>query len=189
MSLVLKFRYRFEAAHRFLSADAPSCQTPHGHTWYATAIFRFRESEGLDRSAMAAEFGEVKKKWKTFISDVADHSYFHHEKDPIVQTLIRETPHARLLPFPTDPTTEMIAGLFAMKLQAMHKATLPNSKVDVVGVHIQETPTNSILFKFSVDENGIIGTPPAWLRDQLKHHQGWWNSSAVDDRSIKTSRR
>ncbi len=183
MSLVLKFRYRFEAAHRFLSANAPSCQTPHGHTWYATAIFRFPESESLDRFAMAAEFGEVKKQWKKFISEVADHSYFHHEKDPIVQTLLRDTPNARLLPFPTDPTTEMIAGLFALKLQCMHKAQLPRSKVEVVGVHVQETPTNSILFKFAAD-----GSPPLWLKGQLNNHRGWWNSSATDDRSIKSIR-
>jgi 6-pyruvoyl-tetrahydropterin synthase len=184
VSLVLKFRYRFEAAHRFLSAQAPSCQTPHGHTWHATAIFRFSESESLDRSAMAAEFGEVKKQWKAFISEVADHSYFHHEQDPIVQTLLRTTPHARLLPFPTDPTTEMIAGLFALKLQCLHKAQLPHSKVDVVGVHIQETPTNSILFKFTAD-----GSAPLWLQDQIKQHRGWWNSSMTDDRSIKSTRR
>jgi len=184
VSLVLKFRYRFEAAHRFLSAHAPSCQTPHGHTWFATALFRLKESESLDRSAMATEFGAVKKNWKVFISEVADHSYFHHENDPIVETLVRETPHSRLLPFPTDPTTEMIAGLFALKLQSMHKAALPNSKVEAVGVHIQETPTNSILFKFAPD-----GSAPIWLQDQLKHHRGWWNSSVTDDRSIMRSGR
>lgn len=184
MSLTLKFRYRFEAAHRFLSSEAPSCQTPHGHTWYATAVFRFKATEELDRSAMAAEFGEVKKKWKKFISDVADHSYLHHIDDPIVQPLLRATPNARLLPFPTDPTTEMIAGLFALKLQAMHQAELPNSKVEVVGVHIQETPTNSILFKFAPG-----GAAPTWLKEKLTRYRGWWTSSETDDRSISLARR
>ncbi len=184
MSLTLKFRYRFEAAHRFLSAHAPSCQTPHGHTWYATAVFRLKEGENLDRSAMAAEFGSVKKKWKSFISDVVDHSYLHHEHDPIVQSLLVGTPEARLLPFPTDPTTEMIAGLFAIKLRAMHRAELPLSKVDVLGVHIQETPTNSIFFKF-----GQGGSIPSWLDEKIKDRNGWWESQRVDDRNLNPPRR
>lgn len=183
MSLVLKFRYRFEAAHRFLSAEAPSCQTPHGHTWYATAIFRFQDGKSLDKSAMAAEFGAVKKKWKSFISDVVDHSYLHHESDPLIPILRQGTPHARLLPFPTDPTTEMIAGLFALKLKTMHEAEFGKSdraSVVVIGVHIQETPTNSILFKFNKD-----GSTPTWLDEIIKSRSGWWTSAKTDDRHLK----
>ncbi len=185
MSLQLKFRYRFEAAHRFLAAHAPSCRTPHGHTWYATAIFRLRtdiESEAkLDEGAMAAEFGSLKKNWKAFITETADHSYLHHHADPIIKTLLQDNPGARLLAFPTDPTTEMISGLFALKLTAMQKAeTNPALKnVELVGVHIQETPTNSITFKF--EKNGAT---PKWLLDKIGDAQGWWSQPNVADRSF-----
>lgn len=172
MSLVLKFRYRFESAHRFTSSAAPSCRTPHGHTWYATAIFKMT-SPDLDRSAMAAEFGAVKRAWKTFITETVDHSFMHHAMDPLIPHLVGVTPDARLLPFPDDPTTELIAGLFALKLKAMHSATGITS-VTPVAVHIQETPTNGITFRFEAD-----GSTPLWLTKKLdgaKTKSAWWNS-------------
>ncbi len=170
MSLVIKFRYRFESAHRFTSAAAPSCQTPHGHTWYATAIFRMT-APGLDQGAMAAEFGATKRAWKEFITETVDHSFMHNVEDPLVPFLRKVTPDARLLSFPADPTTELIAGLFALKLRAMHRATGINS-VQPVGVHIQETPTNSVTFKFAKD-----GGVPEWLKLTSAIKAAWWNSA------------
>lgn len=170
MSLTLKFRYRFEAAHRLISSAAPSCQTPHGHTWYATAIFKLA-AEGLDKSDMAAEFGVVKKAWKTFLTETVDHSFFHNAKDPLVPHLKKITPKARLLEFPGDPTTEMIAGLFALKLKAMHDAS-GLSSVTPIAVHVQETPTNSITFRFEKD-----GSSPAWLKAITTSTKSWWTSS------------
>ncbi|MDX9731657.1 MAG: 6-carboxytetrahydropterin synthase, partial [Bdellovibrionales bacterium] len=102
MSLTLKFRYRFEAAHRLTSAAAPSCKTPHGHTWYATAFFRMTAPD-LDRSAMAIEFSAIKSAWKTFLTETVDHSFFHNAADPLLPHLKTVIPDARLLPFPTDP--------------------------------------------------------------------------------------
>jgi 6-pyruvoyl-tetrahydropterin synthase len=169
MSLTLKFRYRFEAAHRFISPAAPSCQTPHGHTWYATAVFKLA-APGLDKSEMAAEFGQVKKAWKTFITETADHSFFHNVKDPLVPHLKQMTPEARVLEFPGDPTTELIAGLFALKLKAMHGASGLTAVIPVA-VHIQETPTNSITFRFEKD-----GSTPAWLKAVSSATNGWWTS-------------
>lgn len=181
MSLALRFRYRFEAAHRFLGAHAPSCRTPHGHTWYATAIFKLRPHASLDESAMAAEFGQLKKNWKLFITETVDHSYLHHHSDPIIDTLLKDNPAARLLAFPTDPTTEMIAGLFALKLMAMQSkenAQL-NRNVELIGIHIQETPTNSITFKFEKD-----GAIPKWLTDKIGDAEGWWSKPDAADRSF-----
>lgn len=170
MSLTLKFRYRFESAHRFTSSVAPSCRTPHGHTWYATAIFKMT-AKGLDQSAMAAEFGEIKRAWKEFITETVDHSFMHNSKDPLIPHLRKITPDARLLSFPDDPTTELIAGLFGLKLKAMHDATGINT-VRPVGVHIQETPTNSITFRFESD-----GSIPDWLTAKTKDTLGWWSSA------------
>lgn len=169
MSLELKFRYRFEAAHRFTSAAAPSCQTPHGHTWYATAIFKLVTNE-LDKSSMAAEFGSVKKAWKEFITETVDHSFMHHSADPLISNMKAVIPNVRLLPFPADPTTELIAGLFALKLRAMHAAS-GIKNVRPVAVHIQETPTNSITFRFEKD-----GGLPEWLKNFDSKKAAWWNS-------------
>lgn len=169
MSLVLKFRYRFESAHRFTSAAAPSCRTPHGHTWYATAVFAMTATQ-LDRAGMAAEFGAIKKAWKEFITETVDHSFLHHADDALIPHLQKLTPDARLLAFPDDPTTELIAGLFALKLRTMHAATGIES-VRPVAVHIQETPTNSITFRFEKD-----GAVPPWLATKAAGRHGWWMS-------------
>jgi 6-pyruvoyl-tetrahydropterin synthase len=181
MSLHLKFRYRFEAAHRFLSSQAPACRTPHGHTWYATAIFQLSSESSLDQGAMSAEFGILKQKWKAFITGNADHSYLHHYEDPIVPSLILDNPDARLLPFPTDPTTEMIAGLFMLKITAMHNAENHPAlrKIKLRGVHIQETPTNSITVTLQKS-----GAPPNWLVDKIGDSTGWWTSPSPADRSF-----
>lgn len=173
MSLVLKFRYRFESAHRFTSAAAPSCRTPHGHTWYATAMFKMT-SPTLDRSAMAAEFGALKKSWKLFITETVDHSFMHNVSDPLLPHIQAIIPDARLLVFPADPTTELIAGFFALKLKAMHEASGLQGVVPI-GVHIQETPTNSISFRFEKD-----GSVPTWLHtidSTSVISSPWWKSS------------
>lgn len=120
---------------------------------------------------MAAEFGAVKKAWKTFITETADHSFFHNSKDPLIPHLKGITPDARLLSFPGDPTTELIAGLFALKLRAMHAAS-GITAVTPVAVHIQETPTNSITFRFEKD-----GATPAWLAARVAKTNGWWLSA------------
>jgi 6-pyruvoyl-tetrahydropterin synthase len=169
MSLTVKFRYRFEAAHRFTGSAAPSCQTPHGHTWYATAVFKMT-SEALDQGAMAAEFGKTKKLWKEFITETADHSFMHNQTDELVPHLKKLTPGARLLAFPADPTTELISGLFAFKLRAMYKAS-GITKVEPVAVHIQERTTYSITFKFEKD-----GGTPNWLKSMESVTNAWWNS-------------
>lgn len=125
---------------------------------------------GLDQSAMAAEFGTTKRAWKEFITETVDHSFMHHVDDPLVPYLKKLTPGARLLSFPADPTTELIAGLFALKLRAMHDDTGIQS-VQPIGVHIQETPTNAITFKFNKD-----GSVPEWLKLTSNVKSAWWNS-------------
>jgi 6-pyruvoyl-tetrahydropterin synthase len=169
VSLTLKFRYRFEAAHRFTSAASPSCQTPHGHTWYATAAFKMT-SRDLDQSGMAAEFGALKRAWKEFVTETADHSFMYNHADPLIPFLKNVIPEARLLAFPGDPTTELIAGLFALKLRAMHVNT-GITAVTPISVHIQETPTNSITFRFDIG-----GEVPAWLKQHAVNKEAWWNS-------------
>ncbi len=119
---------------------------------------------------MAAEFGSVKRGWKSFITETADHSFFHNAKDPLVSHLNDIIPDARLLEFPGDPTTEMIAALFALKLKAMHDIT-GISTVTPLGVKIQETPTNSVTFRFEPD-----GTAPLWLTKKIGTTKSWWTS-------------
>jgi 6-pyruvoyl-tetrahydropterin synthase len=162
----LTFTYRFEAAHRFTRSCADSCATPHGHTWYAKAIFEAPET-ALGSDDMVMEFSILKKSWKSFIQEYVDHSFMHHYQDPIMDILRKEIPKLRALPFPGDPTTELIAALFFAKLKTMHEAIPGAEAIKPAGVVIRETPTNSVTFR-SRDTSKI-----ATLNEKF---EGWWQS-------------
>ena len=162
----LEFNYRFEAAHRFTDSCAESCATPHGHTWHAKAEF-FAAEEHLGRGEMVMEFSKLKSSWKAFIDGTVDHSFMHHFRDPILPSLREFIPGFRGLPFPGDPTTEMIAALFFAKLETMHRALIGGEIIVPVGVTIQETPTNSVSFR-----GGGAGSRLVERLD--RDFDGWW---------------
>lgn len=170
----IEFRYRFEAAHRFLKSDSKACMTPHGHTWHATLGLSFIGSE-LNSSQMTVEFSELKKHWKQLIQGTFDHSYMHNINDPIVEVLRGDSSEYRLIPFPGDPTTELIALFLFQKMNILiNQSNLKNS-VQVDSIAVEETPTNKII----CDRDFFIKE-----FSRYKSHQGWWNSSEIADRSF-----
>ena len=181
----LSFRYRFESAHRFTLSCADSCATPHGHTWYAEAVFA-STNDDLGGDQMLAEFSLLKKGWKKFITEIADHSFMHHHNDPILGALREHIPQFRGLPFPGDPTTEMIAALFFNKLTAMHEqlagsSVAPHALPQPVEVIIQETPTNRVRY--------FVGRSPALLDKINAAYIGWWQSPDPASRELRESNR
>ena len=173
----LSFRYRFEAAHRFTKSCADSCATPHGHTWYAKALFTANEMS-LGEDEMVMEFSSLKRAWKTFVQETADHSFMHHYQDPILPALKAAIPKFRGLPFPGDPTTEMIAALFFAKLQTMHQQLDPQQRLRLTGVVIRETPTNSVSFKIDRAGNSAL------IKRLNQKYLGWWQTCDPEDRSL-----
>lgn len=172
MSLDLQFTYRFEAGHRLTSSVAPSCATPHGHTWHVSVRFRgVPQADGrlLNDQQVLVEFGELKKSWKMFVQECADHSYFHHEDDVIIAALKSEVAKPRLLALPGDPTTEMIAAAFAVKLKTLHAAS-GLSRVQPLSLSLRETPVNAVHFRFSKPESWD------WVTQALGTKKSWWNS-------------
>jgi 6-pyruvoyltetrahydropterin/6-carboxytetrahydropterin synthase len=178
-SYSLSFKYRFEAAHRFTLSCADSCATPHGHTWYAEALFEAGESD-LGPDDMVMEFAALKGAWKSFIQKTVDHSFLHHHEDPILPALRQAIPSFRGLPFPGDPTTELVAALFFAKLRAMHQAIPGSEKIHPVGVFIQETPTNAITFRAPNAGRSTL------LEKIDSRFDGWWNSPEPSDRGLQS---
>jgi 6-pyruvoyl-tetrahydropterin synthase len=177
----LSFKYRFEAAHRFTKSCADSCATPHGHTWFAEAHFGAPET-CLTHEDMLLEFSQLKGAWKTFIQQTVDHSFLHHYEDPILPALLKFIPKFRGLPFPGDPTTEMVAALFYSKLCSMHKEMNKELAEGVLikpmAVYIQETPTNSMTFR-----PPLTGTSK--LLEQIdSKFEGWWQTPEPSDRRL-----
>ena len=173
--MIIRFQYRFEAAHRFLKTDSIPCMTPHGHTWHATLQLQFIGG-GLNSSQMTVEFSQIKKGWKNLIHDFFDHSYMHNMNDPIVEVLRKEEIPPRLIPFPGDPTTELISLFMFNKMNCLIEAQGMNDRVQVSQIEIQETPTNTIYCprSFFVDEIS-----------RFKDYSGWWTTPDLKDRSLE----
>jgi 6-pyruvoyl-tetrahydropterin synthase len=172
----LHFKYRFEAAHRFLNTSSKSCMTPHGHTWYATLSYGMESQSQLDSCDMVAEFSRLKSSWRNFIRDTVDHSYLHHYADPVAELMRNENFGFRGLAFPGDPTTELIAGLFFEKAKAAFRGSGMNPKICFpTSVTIQETPTNTIEYKgMGRDfQDSFVG---------LDSFQGWWQDAQIESR-------
>lgn len=168
----MSFRYRFESAHRFVFSDR-ECATPHGHTWHATLNLA-ASSKDLNENNMIEDFAVLKGDWKKFITSTADHSFFYNCDDPILPTLKKHIPNFRGLPFPGDPTTEMIAGLFFIKASALCE----NYPVRPHSVLIEETPTNSIEF-FQTELEDFVKKTNLSLKSS-----NWWANTDPYSRSI-----
>lgn len=170
----IEFRYRFEAAHRFLNSDSKTCMTPHGHTWFATLFLDFIGT-ALNSSQMTVEFSELKKPWRQLIQETFDHSYMHNIKDSVAEMLRSESSEYRFIPFPGDPTTELIALFMFQKMQTVLSTTQLKGLVQINAIALEETPTNKVICDRS------------FFLDQISRYQdakSWWNSSNIADRSF-----
>lgn len=170
----LEFTYRFEAAHRFTKGTS-KCATPHGHTWLATLGFSV-DADKLNQQDMVEEFENLKKAWKLFITETVDHSFMHHYEDPILSSLKEFVEGFRGLPFPSDPTTEVIAALFLAKGRTLcdNLPFLPSY------VSIQETPTNRVTLN-------LEGLDSVLKRIDSKRFQGWWDSEDYASRELSSA--
>lgn len=170
----IKFTYRFEAAHRFLKSNS-KCSTPHGHTWYATLLLESKVHE-LSYKSMVEDFSILKSGWREFVEEVLDHSYMHNREDKIVDILKSESPQLRLLPFPGDPTTELVCLFCFHKMEVYLKSKKLDHLVAVKSVLIQETPTNAIeLVKNDKDK----------FFDPYKKIKAWWSEEDIQSRLLE----
>jgi 6-pyruvoyl-tetrahydropterin synthase len=169
----MKFRYRFEAAHRFLNSSSPACMTPHGHTWHAA--LHLQSLKNLNADNMVIEFSKVKSYWKILLNEVFDHSYLCNSKDPLIETILISNPEARLMRFPGDPTTEMISLLLFHKSELTLAQSPLSQFVKVSGITVEETPTNSIFCSREFYTENI---------QNFKSPQCWWTTTDVTSREF-----
>lgn len=174
MHFCLDFRYKFEAAHRFTKSCAMSCATPHGHTWYAKARLKsWKKDVGPDD--MVLEFAKLKSKFKALIDDVFDHSYLCNVEDPIIPALKKHIPFIRIIEFPCDPTTEMIAELIGYKFQTWLTQDGMDDIVCLSEIVIEETPTNHVSISLGFGEK---------ISDRFPGIDGWWKRYSPMERLV-----
>lgn len=166
----LEFRYRFEAAHRFLKSESIPCMTPHGHTWYASMSLSFKNAS-LNDSQMTVEFSQIKKDWKTLIQETFDHSYMHNINDPVIEVLNNGDQSPRLIPFPGDPTTELISLFMFHKMETIIQNSSFSETVEVSAIRLDETPTNSIICdrEYYANEHSRFASETGWWTNTDPH--------------------
>jgi 6-pyruvoyl-tetrahydropterin synthase len=172
--MTLEFRYRFEAAHRFLSSSSVNCMTPHGHTWFATMGVKFK-SLNLNNNEMSVEFSEVKKDWRNLIQNTFDHSYMHNFKDPIIEVLKLNGGEPRLIPFPGDPTTELISLFLFQKMSLIINSSPYSQAIELDFITLEETPTNKVTCNKIFFETAIKA---------YHQYSGWWLKTDISDRTL-----
>lgn len=154
------FRRKWEAAHRLIEGVNKNtlCSQPHGHTWNVEVEICERESQALDGGAnVIAPFNEVKGMWHQWIDDHIDHGFFFNARDPMLGFILEHNPGGRHIVLPGDPTTEVIAAVFFLKLSAFLAKTQPGLRLRKLTIH--ETQTNSI---------SLDGTPEELLPPDLR---------------------
>ena len=171
----IAFCYRFEAAHRFLNSESKTCMTPHGHSWMATLYLDFTGPH-LDNSQMTVEFSQIKKDWKELIQETFDHSFMHNINDPIIEVL--KNSEVRLIPFPGDPTTEIIALFLFQKMDIIVEQSPFKNKIRVQAIKLRETPTNTVTCNRDFFEKQM---------PLFKDYKGWWLTPETKDRSFVTT--
>ena len=172
--LIIEFCYRFEAAHRFLNSESRACMTPHGHSWIATLVLTFT-GQKLDEFQMTVEFSKIKKDWKNFIQETFDHSFMHNINDPIIEVLKNSEIETKLVPFPGDPTTEIIALFMFQKMDIILNESPFKNLIQVKAIKLQETITNTVI----CDRDSFKKQMPFF-----KECKGWWLSLDTEDRSL-----
>lgn len=141
------FERRFAMAHRLTSTKSPKCMTPHGHNELVS--ISIVPGTGFDRNArvtdgMLVEFGEIKTRWHDWIDNYIDHGFQLNEEDPFYKGLGEYRLHWRLVIFPCDPTTEVLASAFMRKCSAFLNASSLAGKFMCSSITVAETPTNGV---------------------------------------------
>ncbi len=169
--MTLSFRYRFEAAHRFVFSESANCQTPHGHSWHITIRVASTDTK-LDGNQMVVEFQKLKKNWKAFVQEHLDHSFFYNTADPIVPALKKNITNFRGFEIPSDPTTELLAILFLRKAEKL----IDHPGVKIQEINLEETLVNSIQL---ATNDKIYRTC-----EHLKNEAAWWKQPELSARSL-----
>ncbi len=160
----LEFTRRYAMAHRFLSDVSPKCMTPHGHNEQVVVRLAPLQPFRFSGANMDAPFEAAKGRWKDWIDGVVDHAFQLNRADPLVDWFRTHEPARlpRLMVFDGDPTTEALAAVFWLKLDAFLRADdLP---FRVSEVRVEETPTNAVILTADGFDPDAGGLSQGWPR-------------------------
>lgn len=124
MTHQIEIQIRFRAGHRLMPPYVGHCNNVHGEGFTAICIF---ENE-LNPDGMVIDFSKVKKQVKEWIDANLDHTYIHHQHDP-VGVWLKKQGH-RTYNLVINPTSENLAAHLYKIIRCTLK--LPIKKVGIV---------------------------------------------------------
>jgi 6-pyruvoyltetrahydropterin/6-carboxytetrahydropterin synthase len=159
----LVFTRRYCMGHRLRRSER-KCAIPHGHNEVVRVSLQGPETKRLDGASNdLAPFGAAKGRWHAWIDGQVDHALQLDEADPLIGYFRQHEPEMldRIMTFPGDPTTELLAACFAAKANAIladEGLGLTCSRVE-----IEETPTNTVVFEGDpANVLPVVGGRDAW---------------------------
>jgi 6-pyruvoyltetrahydropterin/6-carboxytetrahydropterin synthase len=150
--VLVTFERRFSMAHRLRHSGSFRCATPHGHNELVQVELSYACDLPLDAATnMAADFGDLKRRWHAWIDQSVDHALQLGADDPLIGYFRASEAKtlARVMVLPGDPTTEILCAAFFYKLDAFLLADCASYAAERVTV--VETPTN----KVSIDRSAL----------------------------------
>lgn len=163
----LVFTRRFAMAHR-LCHNSPKCAIPHGHNEFVRVKLEATEPRRLDGVTNVVEiFDDAKRRWHNWIDNRVDHALHLREGDPLLEYFSWHEPDLvpRIMVFPGDPTTELVAACFMAKLNSFLSAE--GGHLRCCEIVLEETPTNTVMFD---------GDPTEVLPKPLTLDRWWWRA-------------
>ncbi|CAK7192345.1 hypothetical protein COMNV_00540 [Commensalibacter sp. Nvir] len=165
--LELVFTRRYSMGHRLIHGANGICATPHGHNEEVTVYLRSLDPQPLDGGEnVVIPFYYAKLMWHRFIDRSVDHAFQLAENDPIIHWFVEHEPARvpHLMITPGDPTTELMACLYMVKVNSFLTSENIGLKCDKIS--IKETPTNTVTF---------TGDPLPFIPCKRPPEKCWWH--------------
>lgn len=148
--MIVTVKHNFETAHR-LPCLPGKCQNLHGHSWWVEWAF-----EGvMDKNGITFEYGELKKKLRTWVDTFLDHGTMLGKDDVLTQYqgLLGKVfifgPGGDYVWKPW-PTVEAVAEMLAYQASLL-------TGVRPYHVEVRETHVNAAFWEEAVDAKGWNG--------------------------------
>lgn len=136
--MIINKKYHFYAGHRNENID-DKCKNLHGHTYYVTMDFDFKEFNKATGITML--FSEIDSIVDPLINKL-DHSLLIHEKDPLLKYLMLFTKEEK-----TSLKVSILNTVTSAENLAQYIFHLVEEKLPIIKITLQETTSSIVIYE------------------------------------------
>jgi len=138
--MIINKKYHFYSGHRNENIE-DKCKNLHGHTYYITMDFDFREFN--NKTGITMLFSDIDSIVDPIIKKL-DHSLLIHEKDPLLKYLMM---------FTKEEKTSLKLSIFNKPTSAENLAEyiyhLVEESLPIIKITLQETTSSTVIYENS----------------------------------------